>query len=89
MALDDVVSSTTEGDRMVEACNRTSRWIERCFQAHERSKDQNLFPIIQGGLDTKLREISLKDLIAQNAPGYAIGGLSGGEKKVSCLFLYI
>lgn len=30
-----------------------------------------------GGLDEGLREVSLKDLIERNLPGYAIGGLAG------------
>jgi tRNA-guanine family transglycosylase len=34
-----------------------------------------------GGLDPELRKISLKDLVARNTPGYAIGGLAGGESK--------
>ncbi|KAG7165613.1 Queuine tRNA-ribosyltransferase catalytic subunit 1-like [Homarus americanus] len=34
-----------------------------------------------GGLFPDLRKISLEQLIARDAPGYAIGGLSGGEEK--------
>lgn len=59
------------------------RWIDRCFAAHKRPEEQNLFPIIQGGLDFELRQKSLDDLIARNANGYAIGGLAGGESKVN------
>lgn len=82
MALDDVVpSTTTDPARFVEACHRTTRWIDRCIAAHKRPQDQNLFAIIQGGLDPALRDISLKDLIARDLPGYAIGGLAGGESK--------
>jgi len=39
MALDDVVKTTTEGERMSEACFRTSRWIKRCFEGHNRKGD--------------------------------------------------
>lgn len=42
---------------------------------------QSLFPIIQGGLDLKLREECVKAMVERNANGYAIGGLSGGESK--------
>lgn len=49
MALDDVVKTTTEGPRMAEANERTIRWIDRCFDAHEKANTQNLFPIVQGG----------------------------------------
>jgi tRNA-guanine family transglycosylase len=36
---------------------------------------------VQGGLDPKLRSICLDALIKRDLPGYAIGGLSGGEAK--------
>jgi queuine tRNA-ribosyltransferase len=42
---------------------------------------QNLFPIVQGGLNKQLRKECVEALVARNAPGYAIGGLSGGEEK--------
>eukprot|EP01132_Coremiostelium_polycephalum_P009057 gene9057-11095_t len=81
MALDDVVSSTTTGPRVEEAMYRTLRWIDRCILAHKRPEEQNIFAIVQGGLDEKLREICMEGLIQRNFPGYAIGGLSGGESK--------
>eukprot|EP00392_Amoebophrya_sp_AT5.2_P004665 g4673.t1 len=84
MQLDDVVSSC-EGDkkRVEEATHRTTRWLDRCIAAHENPERQNLFAIVQGGLHKDLREISLRDLKARGSkiPGYAIGGLSGGESK--------
>jgi len=43
--------------------------------------EQNLFAIVQGGLDPELRKICLRELAKRNTPGYAIGGLSGGESK--------
>ena len=55
MALDDVVSSTTTGPRVEEAMHRTLRWIDRCIKAHARPQEQNLFGIVQGGLDLELR----------------------------------
>jgi queuine tRNA-ribosyltransferase len=47
---------------------------------------QNLFAIVQGGLDVSaggLRERCLRAFAERNAqiPGYAIGGLAGGESK--------
>lgn len=81
MALDDVVSSTTTGPRVEEACHRTLRWIDRCIKSHVRPTEQNLFGIVQGGLDTRLREICCHGLVEKDLPGYAIGGLSGGEEK--------
>jgi len=81
MALDDVVSSTTTGPRVEEAMYRTLRWIDRCIKAHQRPHDQNLFGIIQGGLDPRLRDICLDEFNKRDLPGFAIGGLSGGESK--------
>ncbi|KAH9756450.1 Queuine tRNA-ribosyltransferase catalytic subunit 1 [Citrus sinensis] len=69
MALDDVVRTTITGPRIEEAMYRTLRWVDRCIAAHKRPHEQNLFGIVQGGLDPVLR--------------YAIGGLAGGEDKDS------
>lgn len=87
MALDDVVDSKTVDDaRFTEACHRTLRWIDRCIEAHGRKGEQNLFGIIQGGLDVSpggLRDICLQGMLQRDTqlPGYAIGGLAGGEDK--------
>ena len=34
-----------------------------------------------GGLDEELRKECARELIERNTPGFAIGGLSGGEEK--------
>ena len=82
MQLDDVVSSTLDDPvRMEEAMYRSIRWLDRCIAGHKRKAEQNLFPIVQGGLDPGLRTISARELIKRNTSGYAIGGLSGGEAK--------
>lgn len=91
MALDDVVSSVTEDDeRFRTATHRTLRWYDRCVKAHAKASTQNLFPIVQGGLDTDfggLREQCLAGFrhrqteLHYQVPGYAIGGLAGGEEK--------
>jgi len=84
MALDDVVSSVKiSKERFEEATHRTTRWIDRCIKGHKRPKEQALFGIVQGGLDDRLRDISLKGLLkrGKDLPGFAIGGLAGGEGK--------
>lgn len=87
MQLDDVISTTaTDMDRFQEALHRSIRWYDRCKKVHDQSdrcQVQNLFPIIQGGLDTDLRHISVREIVARDPPGIAIGGLSGGEAKES------
>ncbi|XP_072977960.1 uncharacterized protein [Typha angustifolia] len=83
MALDDVVKTTITGPRIEEAMYRTLRWMDRCIAAHKKPHVQNLFGIVQGGLDPVLRDICVRGLVERNLPGYAIGGLAGGEDKDS------
>lgn len=81
MQLDDVVSSTQTGPRVEEAMLRSVRWLDRCIAAHRRPTEQNLFAIIQGGLSPTLRRRCLAEMTQRDVPGFAIGGLSGGEDK--------
>lgn len=82
MQLDDVVHTLTTGDRVREAMERSIRWLDRCIIAHEHRKNkQNLFAIIQGGLDMDLRRECVREMVKRDLPGYAVGGLSGGEDK--------
>ncbi|KAI8086690.1 queuine tRNA-ribosyltransferase [Halteromyces radiatus] len=81
MQLDDVISSLTTGPRVEEAMWRSIRWLDRCIKAHERPHDQNLFAIIQGGLNKDLRRKCVEEMVKRDTPGYAVGGLSGGEEK--------
>ncbi|PVV03849.1 hypothetical protein BB560_001661 [Smittium megazygosporum] len=81
MQLDDVVSSLVSGPRVKEAMERSIRWLDRCIVANKNKTTQNLFPIVQGGLDVELRKTSASELSKRESPGYAIGGLSGGESK--------
>jgi queuine tRNA-ribosyltransferase len=54
------------------------RWARRSREAHGDSPSA-LFGIVQGGMYTDLRQISLDGLTALGFDGYAIGGLSVGE----------
>ncbi|RYR38192.1 hypothetical protein Ahy_A09g043164 [Arachis hypogaea] len=83
MTLDDVVKTTITGPRIEEAMYRMLRWIDRCIASHKRLHDQNLFGIVQGGLDPELRDICVKGLVDCNLFGYDIGGLTGGKDKDS------
>lgn len=80
------VSSLTTGPRVGEAMERSVRWLDRCIAQHERSgkkEMQNLFAIVQGGLDPELRDRCLEEMVKRKdgVAGFAIGGLSGGEEK--------
>ncbi|TVY37107.1 Queuine tRNA-ribosyltransferase catalytic subunit [Lachnellula subtilissima] len=82
MQLDDVLVTTSpDTKRMREAMERSVRWLDRCIAAHKNPTTQNLFCIIQGGLDLEMREECCREMVARNTPGIAIGGLSGGEAK--------
>ncbi|XP_028678924.2 queuine tRNA-ribosyltransferase catalytic subunit 1 isoform X1 [Erpetoichthys calabaricus] len=81
MQLDDVVSSTISGPRVEEAMHRSIRWLDRCIKANKNPERQNLFAIIQGGLNPELRKKCLEEMTKRDVPGFAIGGLSGGEEK--------
>ncbi|ODQ66022.1 Queuine tRNA-ribosyltransferase [Nadsonia fulvescens var. elongata DSM 6958] len=83
MQLDDVVSTLTTGPRVEEAMWRSIRWLDRCIAAHKYPERQNLFAIIQGGIDDDLRKICCEEMMKRDTPGIAIGGLSGGEDKSS------
>jgi len=66
--------------------NRTIRWAEQAF-THYRKFDtkQALFPIVQGSMYPGLRRECAERLLALDAPGYAIGGLSVGEPRAESL----
>ena len=82
MQLDDVIATTSpDHARIEEAMHRSIRWLDRCITAHANPTTQNLFCIIQGGLDLSLRRQCCEQMVARNTPGIAIGGLSGGEAK--------
>ncbi|WP_027963541.1 tRNA guanosine(34) transglycosylase Tgt [Halalkalibacillus halophilus] len=81
MAFDECPPYPASFDYMKASVERTSRWAERCLEAHKRPQDQGLFGIIQGGEYEELRKQSARDLTSLDFPGYAIGGLSVGEPK--------
>ncbi|KAI9817930.1 MAG: hypothetical protein M1832_004550 [Thelocarpon impressellum] len=84
MQLDDVIATTSPDlARMEEAMRRSVRWLDRCMSAHKNPETQNLFCIIQGGLNLDLRRECCEAMVQRDTPGIAIGGLSGGEAKDS------
>ncbi|MCM3611356.1 tRNA guanosine(34) transglycosylase Tgt [Planococcus sp. MERTA32b] len=81
MAFDECPPYPASHEYMKSSVERTSRWAERCLEAHARKDVQGLFGIIQGGEYEDLRKQSAQDLVSLDFPGYAIGGLSVGEPK--------
>lgn len=66
------------------AVERTIRWAEECRE-QPRSKGQNVFGIVQGGNDPKLRGECARAVTAMDFDGYAIGGVSVGEPEPEML----
>jgi len=86
MAFDQCPPANADKQTMDQAVDRTFKWYKRCKLYLEEnsfifSHNQNLFPIIQGGINHKLRQKSI-ELLAEFANcGIAIGGLAVGEEK--------
>ena len=90
MQLDDVIATTSpDHARIKEAMDRSVRWLDRCIEEHKYPERQNLFCIIQGGLDLELRKQCCEQMVARDTPGIAIGGLSGGEAKEEFCKVYV
>lgn len=80
MTFDECSSYPNEYMDAIKAVDRTTRWAQRCKDAHKIEK-QALFGIIQGNVYPELRIKSAQEITAIDFPGYAIGGLSVGEPK--------
>lgn len=85
MVLDVCAPLPSDHRVLNEAVERTARWAERARQAHTRAADQALFGIVQGGTEIDLRHASAERTVALDFDGYAIGGLSVGEKRSQML----
>ncbi|AOY83196.1 tRNA guanosine(34) transglycosylase Tgt [Moorena producens JHB] len=79
MAFDECPPYPAERTEVELATQRTYRWLKRCIVAHNRSDQQALFGIVQGGVYLDLRQRAAESLVELDLPGYAIGGVSVGE----------
>ena len=85
MVLDECTEYPVSRERARESMETTLRWAERAVR-HWRggeleSRGGALFPIVQGSMFVDLRRECTERLVALDAPGYAIGGLSVGEPR--------
>jgi queuine tRNA-ribosyltransferase len=80
MAFDECPPADASKAEVTAATERTYRWLKRCVAAHQKPQQQALFGIVQGGIYLDLRSQSVANLVALDLPGYAIGGVSVGEK---------
>lgn len=86
MQFDDVAAGDSKRERYQDAMQRSLRWAKRSKVKFDEivsgaSDRALLFGIVQGGTHEDLRAESLAGLTAIGFDGYAIGGLSVGEKR--------
>lgn len=81
MVFDECPPYPATHEYAAQSLEKTNRWLETCFEAHQRPNDQALFPIIQGSVFEDLREKSAAFATQMPAVGFAIGGVSVGESK--------
>lgn len=87
MAFDECVENPAAYDYARESCDRTTRWLVRCKEEHDRlnglsdalNPRQLLFGINQGCTFDDLRVRHMKDIASLGLDGYAVGGLAVGE----------
>ncbi len=79
MQFDDVAAGDSSRERYQEAMERSLKWAKRCKESYDTR--QQLFGIVQGGTHEDLRRQSAEGLIDLDFDGYAIGGLSVGERR--------
>lgn len=80
MAFDECIPYPAEFAYAKRSTERTTRWAQRCLEAHTR-EDQSMFGIIQGGMYPELRKMSVEQITSMDFAGFGIGGLSVGEPK--------
>ena len=87
MILDDLVALPATKERLKLSVERTTKWAVESINYHKKMQekgigvDQNIFAIIQGGVDFEFRKISATQLTSLDFDGFAIGGLSVGEEN--------
>ena len=80
MIFDECTPYPASYQQAEESMHLSVRWAKRSKVAHADS-DAALFGIIQGGMYEDLRQASLDALVDIGFDGYAIGGLSVGERS--------
>jgi queuine tRNA-ribosyltransferase len=86
MQFDECIQLPAERKEVQRAMELSLRWAERSRRAFEAQRasgavtaGQALFGIVQGGIDTELRQRSAEALVGIGFEGYAVGGLAVGE----------
>lgn len=80
MAFDECPALPASDEKLRKSMELTLRWAKRCKDIELKSH-QHLFGIVQGGLNLEMRKECMERLLDLGFDGYAIGGLSVGEKN--------
>ena len=86
MAFDVCPAGGEDKNVIKNAVEKTAKWINRCNDYLDNHQsifnwNQCLFPIVQGGIYSDLRKISVDQILPFSTCGVAIGGLAVGEEK--------
>ena len=86
MAFDECTPGDADFDYAKKSLELTQRWLKRCITRFNETEPkygyaQSLFPIVQGCIYPDLRIKAAEHVATFNCDGYAIGGLSVGEKE--------
>lgn len=79
MQLDECPALPAPRETVQKAMELSLTWAERSKRAFGTRERQNLFAIVQGGIDPELRRQSAQALVSDGFDGYAVGGLAVGE----------
>jgi queuine tRNA-ribosyltransferase len=85
MQLDECPPLPSPRADVQKAMELSLAWAGRCKRAFGVRQTQNLFAIVQGGVDPELRTQSARALVREGFDGYAIGGLAVGEGQEAML----
>ena len=88
MVLDECLEYPAGHEATRKSTSLTLKWAHRAFAHYLRQPERDrhaLFPIVQGGMFPDLRLQCADELLALEAEGYAIGGLSVGEPRALSL----
>jgi queuine tRNA-ribosyltransferase len=82
LVLDECTPFHVTRDYTARSMERTHRWLGRCLAWHAEHgpRDQAVYGIVQGGVESDLRTISAEAVAATGCDGIAIGGSLGQDK---------
>lgn len=84
MVLDECSAFDAPDKIITEAAKRTLKWAKKSIQAYQKNKlneNTQIFGIIQGGFNKKLRQYCAESISEMPFDGIALGGLSVGEER--------